>query len=205
MSPAAPKARKGEETRAQILEAAVQQASEGGFESLTIGTLAQRTGLSKSGLFAHFGSKDALQVAVLEEAERRFIERVVKPAWRAPEGLARIAAVFERWLEWGLTHGGPGGCIFLAAASELDDTPGPAREFLVALQRKWFESRAWLARAAIRTGEFRRDADDKQFAHDFYALMLGLNHAYRLMRDPEAEARTRTAFAALIRSNQPQG
>ena len=196
---------KGERTRAGIVGQALDLATVAGLNGLSIGALADQAGMSKSGLFAHFGSKDALQVAVLEEAERRFIELVVKPGWRAPEGLARIAAVFERWLEWGLHRGGPGGCIFLAAASELDDTPGPARDFLVALQAKWFDSRAWLARAAIRTGEFRRDADDKQFAHDFYALMLGLNHAHRLMRDKEAEARTRTAFAALIRFNQPRG
>jgi AcrR family transcriptional regulator len=111
MSPSAARlATKGEETRAQILAAAVQQASAAGFESLTIGTLAERTGMSKSGLFAHFGSKLELQMATLDEAARQFTEQVFMPALKAPRGLKRLRALFENWIVWPMRARLPGGC-----------------------------------------------------------------------------------------------
>src|SRR5262245_47070814 len=122
---------KGEQTRAAILDAALAQASESGFESLTIGALAERAGLSKSGLFAHFGSREELQIAAIEAAAARFTETVFVPALKARRGLPRLRALFENWLDWttrsGLTHG----CPMQAAAVEFDDRPGPVRDAVV--------------------------------------------------------------------------
>ena len=116
---------KGEETRAQILAAAVEQASAAGFESLTIGSLAERTGLSKSGLFAHFGSKLDLQVAALDEAARLYTEAVFLPALKAPRGLKRLRALFDLWLSWPQNARLPGGCPIDSALREYDHRPGP--------------------------------------------------------------------------------
>ena len=122
---------KGEHTRAAILDVALAQASEAGFESLTIGSLADRAGMSKSGLFAHFGSREELQVAAIEAAAARFTETVFLPALKARRGLPRLRALFDHWLDWtarsGLTHG----CPMQSAAVEFDDRPGPVRDAVV--------------------------------------------------------------------------
>ncbi len=193
---------KGEVTRAAIVAESLDWASVVGLNGLSIGGLAGHTGMSKSGLFAHFGSKESLQLAVLEEAERRFIDTVVRPAWRAPEGITRIRALFDRWLDWEKSIAGRGGCIFMASASELDDQPGATRDRLVTSQRKWQDTLAGLARRTIRSGEFRADLDAAQFAHELKTLVLGFNHASRLLQDPLAEERTRRAFEALVTSSR---
>ena len=120
--------RKGEQTREAILVHALRLATRVGFEGLTIGQLADDLKLSKSGLFAHFKSKENLQLQVPEMASRRFVDAVVKPALAAPRGEARVRALFERWLAWETSPSLPGGCPFVAAATELDDRPGPARD-----------------------------------------------------------------------------
>jgi AcrR family transcriptional regulator len=184
---------KGDATRQTILERAAGLASQVGLEGLTIGRLAEELELSKSGLFAHFRSKDALQVETL-----RFVDRVVRPALRAPRGEPRVRALFERWYEWARTTPLPGGCIFVAAATELDDREGPARDELVRQQRDWLELIANVARTAIREGHFRGDADPDQFAFELYGIMLASHHATRLLRDPAAERRMRRAFESLL-------
>src|SRR4026209_785464 len=126
---------KGAQTRENILDHAVRLASETGLEGLTIGTLADELKLSKSGLFAHFRSKEALQVQVLEHVAARFVDFVVKPALAEPRGAPRLRALFERLIEWPKRKEFPGGCPIIAAASELDDRPGPARDLLVGQQR----------------------------------------------------------------------
>jgi AcrR family transcriptional regulator len=131
--------RKGEQTRAAILDRAVQLASAVGLEGLTIGRLASEAALSKSGLFAHFASKEALQVQTLERAAERFVEVVVKPGLAARRGEPRVRELFERWLRWPAEVPQPGGCIFVAASAELDDRPGPARDRLAQLQRDWLD------------------------------------------------------------------
>ena len=125
---------KGDQTRDAILERAVRLASQVGLEGLTIGRLAGALDLSKSGLFAHFASKETLQVQTLERAAERFVEVVLRPALAEPRGEPRLRALFERWLRWPQEVSQPGGCIFVQAAVELDDRPGPARDRLVALQ-----------------------------------------------------------------------
>lgn len=189
--------RKGEVTRQAILDRAVRLASQIGLDGLTIGRLAAELGLSKSGLFAHFRSKEALQIQVLDAAAERFVEEVVKPAVREPRGEPRMAAVFDRWLAWTRSNSGPGGCVFVAAAAEFDDRPGPVRDRLVALQKGWLEMIAIVFRAGVAERQFQ-NVDPDQFAHDLYSVMLGYHHAARLMRDPKAQARAQAAFERLL-------
>src|SRR5512141_3116287 len=155
--------RKGEATREAIVQRGVRLATQTGLEGLTIGRLATELGLSKSGLFGHFRSKEALQIQVLDAAAERFVEAVVKPAVREPRGEPRIIALFDRWITWTRSNSGPGGCLFVAAAAELDDRPGPVRDRLVALQRDWLDLMANVARTAVDERHFRSDLDVQQF------------------------------------------
>jgi AcrR family transcriptional regulator len=193
---------KGAETRHAILERALELSSVVGLEGVSIGRLADEMELSKSGLFAHFGSKEALQIGVLQAASERFVDLVVRPALKAPRGERRVRALHERWLAWGRSL--PGGCVFVTAAAELDDRPGPVRETLVRLQRDWVDVIATSVRAAIQSGEFRADVDPAQFAQELFGLTLAHYHFARLLGDEDSEARTRAAFEALIeRSRAP--
>jgi len=188
---------KGEETRSAILDRAVRLASEAGLGGLSIGRLATELSMSKSGLFAHFQSKETLQLQVLGRASHLFVQDVIRPSLAEPRGLPRLSALFERWLAWTKTSALPGGCLFVAAAAELDDRPGPVRERLVALQRDWLDLMANVARGAVTERHFRSDLDVEQFAHDLYSVMLGYHHAARLLRDPRAGERARAGFRLL--------
>lgn len=190
--------RKGDRTREAILDQALDLASVLGVEGLSIGALATATGLSKSGLFAHFGSKAALQVALIDSAAERFLDHVVRPVRRGTSGLARLNAYFENWISWIDKSGRGGGCPLVAAAVELDDREGPARERLVHLQRQWLDALARVAGQAVERGEFRADLECAQFAHDLHAVILGYHNARRLLRDPQAERRAHRGFASLI-------
>ena len=191
---------KGSETRDRIVEQAVRLASRDGLEGLTIGTLSAELGLSKSGLFAHFGSKDELQLQVLQAAAHRFEYGVIRPAITAPRGEPRIRALFDRWIEWinGQDMDMPGGCPLIAASAELDDRPGPLRDFLVQAHRTRVAALAKAARIAQEAGHFRANLDLEQFAFDFYAITLGYHDSRRLLRDPRAEARARYSFERLL-------
>ena len=173
--------RKGELTRQAILERAAMMSSRIGLEGLTIGALADELELSKSGLFAHFKSKEALQLQVLEFGIGRFVDTVVKPALAAPRGEKRVRAIFEYWLEWPKSSG-LAGCMFVALATELDDRPGPVRERLVRAQKDWLDVIANAVRTGIAEGDFQRDLDAEQFAHELYGIMLAGHHAVRLLR-----------------------
>lgn len=189
---------KGEETRSHVLREALALASEVGLEGVSIGKLAERVGLSKSGLFAHFDSKESLQVQILAEAIARFADMVVAPAIKKPRGEPRVRALFENWLKWAVADFMPGGCIFIAAAVELDDKPGPARDLLVGSQRDWLEVLAEAARIGIREGHFRSNLDVGQFAHEAYSIAYGHHFVSRLLREPKALQRTRKGFERLI-------
>ena len=189
---------KGEDTRREILDHAVGLASQVGLEGLSIGRLAEDLELSKSGLFAHFRSKEALQIDVLQHASERFVLGVIRPALKAPRGEPRLRALFTRWLEWARGRPLPGGCLFVAAATELDDKAGPVRDQLVRTQREWLGFLAGAARIAIEEGHFRKVADPEQLAHDLYGIMLAWNHAARLLGDKKADMRARTAFENLL-------
>ena len=191
---------KGATTRQAILSHALGLATKVGFEGLTIGRLADDLGMSKSGLFAHFGSKETLQIEALRLAAERFIETVTKPALIAPRGERRVRALFERWFAWEQSPPLPGGCPFTAAAFELDDQPGPVRDFLVQTERDWTDVLTNVARTAVHEKHFRADLDCEQFAHDLRGIMLAYCHASRLMKDRKARARAETAFEALVRA-----
>jgi len=189
---------RGEQTREAILTHALGLATRIGFEGLTIGRLAEDLQMSKSGLFAHFRSKEALQLEILRMAGARMVDSVVKPALAAPRGEARVRALFDRWLAWEQSPGLPGGCPFMAASFELDDRPGPVRDYVVQNLRDWMDTLAGAARIAVQEGHFRADLDCEQFAHDCQGIGLAFVHASRLMRDPKARARAASAFEPLL-------
>lgn len=191
--------RKGELTRTAILDESVQLASRVGFGGLSIGQLAGQTEMSKSGLFAHFQSKEQLQLQTLERARAKFVDVVVRPALAAERGETRLRTLFDRWLTWSATAL-EGGCIFTAAAAELDDQPGPLRDALVRNQRDWLELVATVAGTAVSEGQFRADLDLAQFAFQAHGTMLAHQHAARLLRDPRADEHARRAFESLIDS-----
>jgi AcrR family transcriptional regulator len=186
---------KGDETRLAVLDQAVDIARRVGLGGLTIGSLAEQTQLSKSGLFAHFRSKEALQLSVLEHARATFEETVARPAVRAPRGEPRVRALFEGWLRWDAM---PGGCPFIAASTEFDDQPGAVRERLVRDQRDLFDMVATIFRSGVSEGQFRPDADPEQFSQDFHGIMLANHHMTRLLGDERAERRTRRALEDLL-------
>ena len=193
---------KGETTRAAILDVALSTASKVGLEALSLGELAKEVGLSKSGLFAHFTSKEDLQIEVVRKAIARFVEIVVSPALKKPRGEPRVRALFENWFDWARASELPGGCLFIAAASELDDQPGPLRDLLLASQKDWLSALAQAARVSVEEGHFRKDLDADQFAWQLDAFILGYHHAARLFRSKHAETRARTAFESLIRASR---
>lgn len=195
--------RKGELTRQAILERGLSLASRVGIEGLTIGALAEALGLSKSGLYAHFRSKTALQLAVLDLAIARFTDVVVRPALAAPRGEPRVRALFERWFRW-VEDSRLAGCPFVALSTELDDRPGVVRERLVRAQKDWLDLIASCFRSGTREGHFRKGTDPEQFAQDLYGIYLAHHHAARLLRDRKAAGRARTSFEALLRSARPR-
>lgn len=188
---------KGQETKTAILDEALTIASRVGFTGLTIGQLAEQTGMSKSGLFAHFQSKEQLQLQTLAHARRKFVDTTIRPALAVSRGEKRVRELFERWVVWE-TEVLPGGCIFVTGSVEFDDQPGPMRDALVADQRDWLETVATVARTAVSEGDFRDDLDPQQFAFEVQGLTLGYHHSARLLDDPQAMNRVRTAFEALL-------
>jgi AcrR family transcriptional regulator len=194
-----PQVTKGPATRDRIVEAALRVASVEGLEGISLSRVAADVGMSKSGLFAHFLSKEQLQVDVIAAASAKFAEIVVRPALAEPRGEPRLRSLFEHWLTWERHESLPGGCVFMHAAAELDDHPGPARDALVASQRQWLSTIARAVRICIEAGHFRSDLDPEQFAFQTYGLVLGFYNARRLLQDPTAEARVRRAFDEMVR------
>lgn len=180
---------RGLRTRRAILRKAVNIASVQGLEGLTIGKLASALRISKSGLFAHFGSKEDLQCAVVDEARQIFVERVVRPAHRF-QGMRRLRVLCENWLAYGEERVFPGGCFFSAASLEFDDRPGRVRDQIVELMRKWLGNLEQAARDAQSAGEIKKGVDVRQLAFEIQALAMGANWSSRLFRD-------RTAFRSV--------
>ncbi|HEU0016703.1 MAG TPA: TetR/AcrR family transcriptional regulator [Longimicrobium sp.] len=194
---------KGTLTRERILGQAMRIASTDGLNGLTIGGLADVLEMSKSGLFAHFRSKEELQLQVLDAAADRFRATVVEPALAAPGGEPRLRELFNRWMTWAEAAGMPGGCVFVQAGVELDDQEGPVRDRLVESQRDWMESLELFAAGAVKRGHFRTDVDPALFGFQLQGIMLAWHRAHRLLRDPDATARARAAFEALVASARP--
>jgi AcrR family transcriptional regulator len=189
---------KGANTRDLILEHALGLSSRIGLGALSIGRLAEELGMSKSGLYAHFNSKQELQLQLLDRGAAEFLDAVVRPAFGAPDGEPRVRQLFENWVEWTRTNPYAGGCPFVQFSFELDDQPGELRDHLLRQQRGWLEILAESGRRAVAAGHFRSDLDTTQFAFEFEGLMLGYHHAARLLRDPQAELRLRRSFETFL-------
>ncbi len=185
--------KKGEQTRAAIVGAALDLAARVGLEGLTIGALAERMHMSKSGVFAHFGSREDLQIAVLKEYERRFVDAILMPALKERRGLARVRSIFERWLEHTAIEAASG-CIWISGAVEYDDRPGPVRDELVSMVRSWQRELVRAIQQAIDSGEFRADVSPDDVVFDLYSAVLALHHDVRLLRSADAAERARRAI-----------
>jgi AcrR family transcriptional regulator len=198
MSAPTPTPTKGEQTRAVILDQALQIASRLGLEGLTIGSLADATGMSKSGLFAHFGSREDLQLAVLEHAAQLYGNKVFLPALKIERGLPRLRALFAQWLEWTIASGLPGGCIMISAAAEYDDRPGPIRDAVIANQNRGRAISEKAVRLTIEEGHLKPGTDPEQIAFEMLAIVLASHNYRRLLGDKEARKRALTAFDQLV-------
>ncbi len=193
---------KGEQTRADILSLALGQASQLGLEGLSIGNLARELGMSKSGLFAHFGSKAGLQQQVLALAAQRFGREIVLPALSLARGEPRVVALFENWLSWNASKDLPGGCLFVSTAMELDARPGPVRDLLEARLGQWLQTLERAAGIAVEEGHFRADLDPRLFAFQLHSLTLGFHVQAGLFETPDALSLARRAFAELLTASR---
>ena len=187
---------KGKETKKAILEAGLDMASQLGLEGVSIGALAKETNMSKSGLFAHFQSKENLQIEILNYAARVFSEDVIIPALATEGGIPRIKTLINNWIEWGdnLT----GGCIFVTASTDYSDRPGKVRECLIKQQEDWIDCLCRIAESAIKVGDFREGIDCEQFAFDLYSLLLGVHLYFKLLNDEEIGRHQKNALNRLI-------
>ncbi|APA85821.1 TetR/AcrR family transcriptional regulator [Paraburkholderia sprentiae WSM5005] len=196
--------RKGEQTRAAILDAALDLAGRDGLEGLTIGLLAERMQMSKSGVFAHFGSREDLQVEAVREYHRRFEQEVFFPSLREPRGLPRLRAMISRWIDKRIQEVTTG-CIYISGAVEYDDRPdSQVREQLVSSVTIW---RAALTRAisqAMDEGHLRADTDPQLMLFELYSVTLGLHHDARFLHLPDAVRLTWAALEKLINSYQSE-
>jgi AcrR family transcriptional regulator len=189
----------GERTRQTILEVAVDIASTEGLEGLTIGRLASELSMSKSGLFAHFGSKEELQLATIEAARSIFIREVIRPAFEADRGMPRLWKLCDTWLSYVESGVFSGGCFFAAAASEFDSRPGPVRDRIAEIMREWF---GMVRRAIVETqeaGQMSKDIDPSQLAFELNSFELGANWAFQLHGDTQAFTRARVAMLERLR------
>jgi AcrR family transcriptional regulator len=189
---------KGASTREAVLGHALALASQVGLDGVTIGTLAERAKMSKSGVFAHFESKEALQVAVLDDATERFVRDVIAPALKKRRGEPRVRALLDNWCGWSNAEFMPGGCVFVASLADVDGTDGPVRDRLVETQRDWLETLGTAIRIAVEEGHFRKDLDPKQLAYELLSVAYGVHLIGRLLRDGQADSRFRAAVERLL-------
>ncbi|HEY6242219.1 MAG TPA: TetR/AcrR family transcriptional regulator [Burkholderiales bacterium] len=190
--------RKGERTKSAILNHAVATASQLGLEGLSIGSLADRLEMSKSGLFAHFGSKEDLQIAVVHQARQMFSDHVFTPALHEPAGLPRLSAIVQNWVTWTRSADLPGGCPITAAAYEYDDRPGALRDLLSQTLRELRKTLARSVRVAVEAGHLRVGTEPEQLAFEILGIYLASQLEARLFGDPEAWPRGLASFETLI-------
>jgi AcrR family transcriptional regulator len=188
---------KGQATKLAILDEAVGIASRIGFNALTIGQLAEQTGMSKSGLFAHFNSKEALQLETLERGREKFTDIVIRPTLATPRGIRRVRAMLDHWLVWE-TQALEGGCVFVTGSIEFDDQPGALHDALVRNQTDWAETIQTVVRTGVSEGDFRADLDVEDFAFALQGLIYAFHHLSRLLKDPRAEEKLRAGFEKLL-------
>ena len=189
--------KKGDETKMVILDAGLDMASQYGLEGVSIGSLANLINMSKSGLFAHFQSKENLQIEILKHAGRLFADDVIVPALKTKAGVTRIKALVKNWVTtW--SDNLTGGCIFVTASAEYSERPSKVRDFLLSQQRDWIDSLSRMAESAIKVGDFRKDIDCEQFAFELYSLLLGFHLYDRLLDDTETKKRQEIALEQLL-------
>jgi AcrR family transcriptional regulator len=194
---------KGERTRSAILDEAAAVATVVGLDGLTIGRLAQATSMSKSGLYAHFGSKLELQLATIEAARETFVTEVLRPALTAPKGIGRLFAACDAFLSHVERRVFPGGCFFSAAAADLGTRPGPARDAIAAQQREWLALLERLAREAAELGELKTDTDPSQLAFELKAVLVAANTSFILLEEEAAFAQARQAIRERLQALTP--
>ena len=188
---------KGAATRDAIIETAYQRVRRDGFEGLSIGTIADSVGMSKSGVFAHFGSREELQISVVREYHAKFDEEVFRPALKLPRGLPRLREMFDRWVKRVAVEI-DSGCIYISGAVEFDDRPGPVRDALVTMVQTWQRALERAIRIAIDEGHLRADTDAQQVLFEVHGLILALHHDARFLRHPGAVERARTGFERVL-------
>ena len=187
---------KGKDTKHIILNAGLKMATQLSLESVSIGNLAKATRMSKSGLFAHFQSKENLQIEILKHAGELFTEGVVASALMEKAGIPRIKALVKNWIAWSskLT----GGCIFVSSSAEFTDRPGKVRDYILEQQEDWIDSQRQIARSAIGVGDFRKDIDCDQFAFDLYSMLLGFHLYHKMLNNAETKKRQAAALERLL-------
>lgn len=193
--------RKGEMTRAAILDVALDLASRDGLEGLTIGLLADKMNMSKSGVFAHFGSREDLQLEVLKLYHRRFEQEVFYPSIKEARGLPRLRAMFAHWVKR-VSIEIASGCIYISGAVEYDDRPGLIREELVSMVGAWQSALLRAAQQAIECGHLKADTDAQQLVYEMYGLILAVHHDARFLRIPGSVERASVGFNRLIENHQ---
>jgi AcrR family transcriptional regulator len=189
---------KGKDTKLEILKKGLDMASQVGLEAVTIGSLAKVMNMSKSGLFAHFNSKENLQIQILNHAGQLFSEQVVLPALKIERGIPRIRAVIDNWIEYSAKLGG--GCIFVSSSIEFSDRPGNVRSLLLCQQQQWLDSLRRIGESAVKAGDFKADSDCDQFAYDLYSLLLGFHYYSQLLHDPNTHKRKEKSLKQLIQT-----
>src|SRR5260221_6659172 len=182
---------KGARTRESVLRVAVDLASVEGLNGLTIGRLAEELKMSKSGLFAHFGSKEDLQLATIEMARQMFTDHVVRPALAQPEGLPRLWGLCDAWLSHVEGHVFKGGCFFTAASLEFDSRSGPVRDAIASAMKKWLSLLALAVEGAKKAKHLKKSVDAEQFSFEIYSLAMGANWALHLLDDKTALRKAR--------------
>ena len=188
---------KGQQTKVAIVDAALRMAAQVGLEGLSIGSLAEAMGMSKSGVFAHFGSRDELQISVIREYYARFEAQVFQPAMAQPRGLPRVRALFENWMRFTSAEL-DSGCIFISGAVEFDDRPGPVRDALAEAVDAWIEAMTRAVAQACEQGHLAADADPRQISFEIHALILALHYEARFMRRPGSMERAEQGFRNIL-------
>ena len=188
---------KGQQTKVAIVDAALRMAAQVGLEGLSIGSLAETMGMSKSGVFAHFGSRDELQISVIREYYARFEAQVFQPAMAQPRGLPRVRALFENWMRYTGAEL-DSGCIFISGAVEFDDRPGPVRDALAEAVDAWIEAMTRAVAQACEQGHLAADADPRQISFEIHALILALHYEARFMRRPGSMERAEQGFRNIL-------
>jgi AcrR family transcriptional regulator len=191
---------RGERRRRAILDVAMDLASTRGLEGLSVGLLASKLRMSKSGLFAHFGSMQGLQLAVVESAREVFVETVVRPALQAPRGLPRLWALVDAWLAYAERKVFRGGCFFASVSIEYDNRPGPIRDRIAAIMREWMDALRLAIEKAIAEGHLTRATRADLLAFELHALSMEANWAFQLFGDPGAFGMARAAVEARLRA-----